>query len=62
MPSIRIELDMFVGLYRDNDYVLGPTQEGLRPAIRRVLTIKRIGLGILKTDPQSETILGFESD
>jgi hypothetical protein len=54
---------MVVGLYRDNDYVLGPTQEGLRPAIRRVLTInERIGLGILKTDPQSETILGFESD
>jgi hypothetical protein len=40
-PSIRIELGMYVGRYRDNDYVLGPTQEGLRPAIRRVLTIKR---------------------
>ena len=40
-PLIRIELGMFVGRYRGNDYVLGPTQEGLRPAIRRVLTIKR---------------------
>jgi hypothetical protein len=40
-PSVRIELGMFVGKYRGEDFVLGPVQMGIQSAIRQVLSTKR---------------------
>src|SRR5580698_1814491 len=52
-PSIRIEGGSFVGEYRDEEFLLGPLQIGLRSAVRIMLSIKRedrvSGIG---TEPQ----------
>jgi hypothetical protein len=40
-PSIRIEGVSFVGRYRDEEFLLGPLQIGLRSAVRIILSIKR---------------------
>jgi Protein of unknown function (DUF968) len=40
-PSIRIEGGSFVGRYRDEEFLLGPLQIGLRSAVRIILNIKR---------------------
>jgi hypothetical protein len=40
-PSIRIELGSFVGRYRNEDFVLGPIQIGIRSAVAKVLGLKR---------------------
>jgi hypothetical protein len=40
-PSIWIEEGSFVGKYRDEEFLLGPLQIGLRSAVRIILSIKR---------------------
>ena len=40
-PSIRVEFGSFVGRYRDEDFMLGLLQVGLRPAVQNMLSIKQ---------------------
>ena len=40
-PTIRVEGGSFVGRYRDEEFLLGPLQIGLRSAVRAILGIKR---------------------
>ena len=40
-PSVRIEIGVFVARYRDQEYILGPVEIGIRSAIRQALAIER---------------------
>jgi hypothetical protein len=40
-PSIRIEGDVFIGHYLDEEYVLGLVQAVLSAAVRKILLVKR---------------------
>jgi hypothetical protein len=41
-PRIRIVAGLFVGRYREEQYVLGTTQAGVQEAVRKMIAIKRV--------------------